>query len=118
MGQGKTHSKFAMSQVQCILCCSPALEDTSLGRIISSKNSTNHSYREFFLESPSYHVISNYEQSDWFSRFLVMLSQQSQDFRLSVPDPFTSLRRRGLGTRLSADVHILTHDPLPVVQTA
>ena len=33
-------------------------------------------------------------------RFLVMLSQQAQDFGRSVPDPFTSSRRRGLGTRL------------------
>ena len=23
--------KFAVSQVQCLLCCSPVLEDTSLG---------------------------------------------------------------------------------------
>ena len=34
--------------------------------------------------------ISKYKQSDWFSRFLVMLSQQAQDFRRSVPDPYPS----------------------------
>ena len=39
-----------------------------------------------------------YDQSDWFS--LVMLSQQAQYFGRSVPDQFTSSRRRGLGTRL------------------
>ena len=32
--------------------------------------------REYY----SYHVINKYKQSDWFSRFLVMLSQQAQDF--------------------------------------
>ena len=46
------------------------------------------------------HLISKYEQSDWFSRFLVILSQQAHDFGRSVPDPFTLSRRRGLGTRL------------------
>ena len=64
--RGNTHSKFTMSQVWCVLSCSPAIEDISLGRI---KNSSNHSIREFFLESYSYHVISKYEQSYWLSRF-------------------------------------------------
>ena len=43
-----------------------------------------------FRESDSYHVISKYKQSDWFSRFLVMLSQQAQDFGQSVPDTYPS----------------------------
>ena len=49
----------------------------------------------------SYHVISKYKQSDWFSRFLVMLSQQAQDSGRSVPDPYplgTRLIGQGLGT--------------------
>ena len=40
-----------------------------MSRIISPKNSASYSFREFFLESHSYHLISKYEQSDWFSRF-------------------------------------------------
>ena len=67
---------------------------------MSPKNSSSHSFQKFFLESHSYYVISKYEQSDWFSRLLVMLSPQAQDFGRNVPDPFTSLRRWGLGTRL------------------
>ena len=59
----KIHFKFAMSQVQCVLCCSPALEYTSLGRIISPKNSANHRNLEFFLESLTYLVISKYEHA-------------------------------------------------------
>ena len=43
-----------------------------------------------FLNSDFYHVISKYKLSDWFSRFLVMLSQQAQDFGRIVPDPYPS----------------------------
>ena len=61
--RGKIHFKFAMSQVRCVLCCSPALEHTSLGRIISPKNSANHRILEFFLEILTYLVISKYEHA-------------------------------------------------------
>ena len=92
---------FTHSHETVVLCCSPTLEDTSLGRIISPKNCANHSIRKFFLEKP-FILQVQYEQSDWLSRFLVMLSQKAQDFGRSVPDPFQLLRRRGLGTILGA----------------
>ena len=43
-------------------------------------------------------MISKYEQSGWFSKFLVMLSQQAKDFGGSVPD--------ALGTRLMKSLKI------------
>ena len=49
-------------------------------------------------------MISKYKQSDWFSRFLVMLSQHAQDFGRNVPDPYPSWRW-GLGTRLFNEGH-------------
>ena len=76
LDQGKTHSKVTMSRVQCLHFCSPVLEDTSLGesaQIIPLITAFKSSYSE----SHSYHMISKYEQSDWFSR---LLSQQAQDF--------------------------------------
>ena len=82
------------SQCQCLPCCSPVLEDTSLGesaQIIPVITSFKSSYSE----SHSYHVISKYEQSDWFSRFLVNAESASPRFRQSVPDLFTSSRRQG-----------------------
>ena len=71
---------------------------------LSTKNSANHSVREFFLECHSYQVISNQEQSVRLSRFLVMLSQQIQDFRRSMPDSFPLSRRWGLRQNNSAAV--------------
>ena len=97
-GSGKNTT---LSRWTVVFCCSPALEDTSLGRIISPKNCANHSIRKFVLEKP-FILQVQYEQSDWLSRFLVMLSQKAQDFWRSVPDPFQLLRRRGLGTILGA----------------
>ena len=86
-----------MSQVQRLLCCSPVLEDTSFAHspLIAA-------FECSFRESDSYHVISKYKQFDWFSRFLVMLSQQAQDFGRSAPDPYP-MWRRGLGTRLDPE---------------
>ena len=74
-----------MSQVQRLLCCSPVLQDTSF-RI--NRIPLIAVFECSFRESDSYHVISKYKQSDWFSRFLVMLSQQAQDFGRSAPDPY------------------------------
>ena len=40
-------------------------------------------------------MISKYKQSDWFFRFLIMLSQQAQDFGRSAPDPYIIILREG-----------------------
>ena len=59
-------------------------------------------------------MISKYKQSDWFSRFLVMLSQQAQDFGRSAPDPYP-MWRRGLGTRLGSTLYVgLAHAVSPI----
>ena len=89
-----------MSQVQRLLCCSPVLEDTH--KPIESANCS------FRRESDSYHVISKYKQSDWFSRFLVMLSQQAQDFGRSAPDPFIHARA-GSGNETTNKLEVCDH---------
>ena len=85
MGQGK----FAASQVQHLLCCSPVLEDRI---IISHRIPLITAFMCSFRESDSYHAISNFKQSDWFSRFLVMLSQEAQDFGQSVHRPLSFVK--------------------------
>ena len=50
--RGKTHYNFAMSQVQCVPCCSSALEDTSLRRIISQRITVITAIREIFFREP------------------------------------------------------------------
>ena len=44
LGQGK----FAVSQIQRLLCCSPELENTFITGIIGLWNSADHSFRVFF----------------------------------------------------------------------
>ena len=58
-----------MSQVQRLLCCSPVLEDTSLGDQ-AHRIPLITAFECSFRESDSYHVISKYKQSYWFSRFV------------------------------------------------
>ena len=89
LGRGNPLLSSHVTGTECLLCCSPALEDILLG----SPNSANHSFQEFFLENHSNHVISKYEQSNWFSGYLAMLNQQAQDFWRSVQTHL--LRRQG-----------------------
>ena len=83
-GSGEVH---CVAGSQRLLCCSPVLEDTSF-RITAHRIPLIAAFECSFRESDSYHVISKYKQSDWLSRFLVMLSQQAQDFGRSAPDPY------------------------------
>ena len=93
VGGSGAEKKAGSGEVRCVAGTAPALLQSGVRRhfsriIISQWNCANHSFRVFFRESDSYHVISKYKQSDWFSRFLVMLSQQAQYFGRSAPDPY------------------------------
>ena len=82
--------EFVVSQVRRLLCRSLVSEDTSFRISYAHRIPLITAFECSFRESDSYHVISKYKQSDWFSRFLVMLSQQAQDFGRSAPDPYRS----------------------------
>ena len=90
MGSG-AEKKAGSGEVRCVAGTMPALLQSGVNRrIISHRIPLIIAFECSFLESDSYHVISKYKQSDWFSRFLVMLSQQSQIFGQNVPDPYPS----------------------------
>ena len=94
MGSG-AEKKAGSGEVCCVAGTVPALLQSGvrkhfIRRIISHRIPLITAFQCSFLESDSYYVISKYKQSDWFSRFLVMLSQQSQNFGQYVPDSYPS----------------------------
>ena len=70
MGSG-AEKKAGSGKVRCVAGTAPAPLQSGVRRHLSD----------------SYHVISEYKQSDWFSRLPVMLRQQAQD---CVPDLYPS----------------------------
>ena len=80
-----------MSQVQRLLCCSPMLDDRI---IISHRIPLITAFMCSLRESDSYH---------WFSRFLVMLSQEAQDFGRSVHRPLSFVKAGSGNDRLHQD---------------
>ena len=83
MGSG-AEKKTGSAEVCCVAGLAPALLQSDVRIPLTT------AFEYCFRESDSYHVISKYKQSDCSSRFLVMLSQQAQDFGRSVPDPYPS----------------------------
>ena len=78
MGSG-AEKRAGSGEVCCVAGTAPALLQSDV-RGYFVRIQLISAFECSFRESDSYHVISKSKQSDWFSRFLVMLSQQAQDF--------------------------------------
>ena len=90
MGSG-AEKRAGSEEVRCFAGTAPALLQSGVrGHFILDKpiESANCSFRVFFSGERFLPRISKYKQSDWFSRFLVLLSQQAQYFGRSAPDPY------------------------------